>query len=122
MIHMNNKILLSAILSGFLAAGFALTFDAPVADAGGPKNLKVYPKNTNKKALKKDMKAISKALGVQCDFCHDMSAMDKDTDMKKKARDMMRMLNTANASLKKSGFKKSATCKTCHQGAKEPKE
>jgi nitrate/TMAO reductase-like tetraheme cytochrome c subunit len=67
------------------------------------------------------MKVISKALGVQCDFCHDMSGMDKDTDNKNKARDMMRMMKTANAKLKKGGFKKSVTCKTCHNGAKEPK-
>jgi hypothetical protein len=118
---MRNKILLGTILSGFLAAGYAMTFDAPVANAGAGKNLKVYPKKTDKKAIKKDMKAISKALGVQCDFCHSMSAMDKDTDMKNKARDMMRMMNSANASMKKAGFKKVVTCKTCHNGAKEPK-
>lgn len=118
---MRNKLLLGTILSGFLAAGYAMTFDSPTADAGAAKNLKVYPKNTDKKAIKKDMKALSKALGVQCDFCHSMSAMDKDTDMKNKARDMMRMMNSANASLKKNGFKKFVTCKTCHNGAKEPK-
>lgn len=118
---MRNKILIGTILSGFLAAGYAMTFDAPVADAGAAKNLKVYPKDTDKKVIKKDMKAIAKALGVQCDFCHDMSGMDKDTDNKKKARSMMRMTNAANAKLKKDGFKKAVTCKTCHNGSKEPK-
>jgi hypothetical protein len=118
---MRNKLLLGTILSGFLAAGYAMTFDAPAANAGAAKNLKVYPKNTDKKAIKKDMKAIAKALGVQCDFCHSMSAMDKDTDMKNRARSMMRMMNSANATLKKSGFKKTVSCNTCHKGAKEPK-
>lgn len=118
---MRNKFFIGALLTGFLGAGYALTFNVPTADAGGPKNLKVYPKSTSKKAIKKDMKAISKALGVQCDFCHKMSSMAKDTDMKEKARDMMRMMNSANGTLKKNGFKKSVTCKTCHQGDKTPK-
>ncbi len=119
---MRNKILLGTILSGFLAAGYAMTFDAPSANAGAAKNLQVYPKGTDKKVIKKDMKAISKALGVQCDFCHDMSGMDKDTDHKKQARSMMRMMNSANKSLKKNGFKKAVTCKTCHDGEKIPKK
>jgi len=118
---MRNKLLLGTILSGFMAAGFGLTLGVPSAQAGGGKNLKVYPKSTDKKAIKKDMKAISKALGVQCDFCHSMSAMDKDSDMKNKARDMMRMMNSANKSMKKAGFKKAVTCKTCHAGEKTPK-
>ena len=68
------------------------------------------------------MKSISKALGVQCDFCHDMSAgMDKDTEHKNQARNMMRMTAKANAQLKKDGFKAQVTCMTCHQGNKEPK-
>lgn len=118
---MRNKLLLTTLLGGFLAAGYALTFSAPVADAGGPKNLKVYPKGTDKKAIKKDMKAIAKALGVQCDHCHTMSALDKDTDMKNKARDMMRMMNSANKTLKAKGFDKMVTCNTCHDGNKTPK-
>ncbi len=118
---MRNKILLGTILSGFMAAGYAMTFAPPAANAGAAKNLKVYPKKTDKKVIKKDMKAIAKALGVQCDFCHDMSGMDKDTDMKNKARSMMKMMNSANAKLKKDGFKKAVTCKTCHNGEKEPK-
>ena len=118
---MRNKLLLMTILGGFLTAGYALTFSASVADAGGAKNLKVYPKSTDKKVIKKDMKALSKALGVQCDFCHSMSALDKDTEMKEKARDMMRMTNAANKSLKAKGFKKAVTCNTCHDGNKTPK-
>ena len=118
---MHNKLLLGIIVSGFLAAGHAMAFDIPTAYAAPAKNLKVYPKNTDKKAIKKEMKVIAKALGVKCDFCHEMSAMHKDTEMKLKARVMMRMMNTANASLKKAGFKKSVTCKTCHNGKKEPR-
>jgi hypothetical protein len=118
---MRNKMLFGAMLAGFLTAGYALTYDAPVADAGGPKNLKVYPKGTKKKAIKKDMKSMAKALGVQCDHCHDMGSMDKDTPMKNKARTMMRMMKSANATLKKNGMKGRVTCNTCHRGKKEPK-
>ena len=118
---MRNKLLLTTILGGFLAVGYALTFSAPVADAGSGKNLQVYPKGTDKKVIKKDMKALSKALGVQCDFCHTMSALDKDTEMKSKARHMMRMTSDANKSLKAKGFEKAITCKTCHDGNKVPK-
>jgi len=118
---MRKKILLTAVLGGVFAAGYALTFSAPVANAGAAKNLKVYPKGTDKKVIKKDMKALAKALGVECDFCHTMSAFDKDSENKNKAREMMRMMNTANKTLKAKGFKKSITCKTCHRGSKEPK-
>lgn len=118
---MRNKLLLTTILGAIVAGGYALTFSAPVADAGPGKNIKVYPKNTDKKVIKKDMKAISKALGVQCDFCHSMSALDKDTEMKEKARDMMRMMNAANKELSAKGFKKAVTCNTCHDGNKTPK-
>ena len=118
---MRNKLLLSSILCGAVAAGYAFLVQAPTAGAGGPKNLQVYPKNTDKKVIKKDMKSISKALGVQCDFCHDMSGMDKDTEHKNQARNMMRMTAKANAQLKKDGFKAQVTCMTCHQGNKEPK-
>lgn len=118
---MRNTLLLASLLGGLVAGGYALTFAMPTADAGGGKNLKVYPKNTDKAAIKKDMKAISKALGVQCDFCHDMGSMDKDTEMKEKARDMMKMTAAANKSLKGKGFKQEVNCKTCHDGAKKPK-
>ncbi len=119
---MRKSILLGALLTGLLSAGYALTFQAPTADAGEPKNLKVYPKNTSKKALKKDMKTINKALGVNCDHCHDMSGFDKDSAAKEQARSMMKMMKTANATLKKNGFKAKITCNTCHQGALKPKK
>ncbi|MCP4448759.1 MAG: photosynthetic reaction center cytochrome c subunit [Myxococcales bacterium] len=118
---MRNKLLIASILGGLIASGYALTFSAPVANAGGLKNAKIYPKNTNKKAIKKDMKALSKALGVKCDYCHTMKALDKDSEMKEKARDMMRMMKAANKTLKAQGFEKSITCKTCHNGQKIPK-
>ena len=51
-----------------------------------------------------------------------MSAMDKDTDMKNMAREMMKMTSTANKTLKAKGFKQEVTCNTCHLGAQKPKK
>lgn len=119
---MRSNFFLGAICAGLLATGYAFTLAPPAAEAAGAKNLKVYPKGTSKKDIKKGMKAISKALGVECDFCHDLSALDKDTPMKEKARDMMRMTMSVNANLKKQGFKQEVTCATCHAGHEKPKK
>lgn len=117
---MNKTIFVGAVLAGLLFVGYAITFQSTTVRAGEPKNLKVYPKGTSKKAIKKDMKIISKALGVKCEHCHEKSAMEKDTKNKLKARKMMIMTNTINKSLKKDGFEAMITCKTCHRGEEEP--
>jgi hypothetical protein len=117
---MRSKFLIGAILAGFLAAGYSFTLGAPTADAADAKNLKVLPKNMDKKSLKKLMKKQAKAVGKSCDDCHDISAFDKDTEMKEKGRDMMRLVNTINAKLKKDGFKAKVSCATCHRGKEEP--
>jgi hypothetical protein len=88
------------------------------ADAADPKNLKVYPAGTSKKVIKKDMKAISKALGVQCDHCHDMDDMAKDSPKKEEARRMMRMVQSLNSKELKKYDK--VSCNTCHRGQTKP--
>ncbi|RMH38570.1 MAG: c-type cytochrome [Deltaproteobacteria bacterium] len=117
---MRNTFLYGAMLVGLglLIYGFTLS-PAPAAAAGAAKNLQVFPKNTPKKELKKAMKQIAKALDVQCDHCHDLDDMSKDTDNKKIARDMMRMTMELNKKYFKG--KQRVTCMTCHNGAKEPK-
>lgn len=118
-------ILLGLALTGAMALALTLTMttrQATVAAAPG-KNLKVYPKETDVAQIKKDMKLVAKAVGEQCDYCHDLDAFDKDTPMKEKGRLMMRLVSTINASLKKDGFKETqVTCVTCHQGQKKPKK
>src|ERR1051326_6795753 len=107
------------------AAVVAVAFGgmAAVAAAGPAKNLQIYPKDTDTKVVKDDMKKIAKALGVECDFCHDLdNGMDRDTDLKNKARSMMRMVATINGKLKKAGLTKQVTCMTCHQGNQKPKK
>ncbi len=119
---MRSKLLIGAILFGFIATSYALILGAPTADAADVKNLKVLPKSMNKKALKKFMKKMSKAVGKSCDDCHEIKAFDKDTKMKEKARDMLRMVNTINAKLKKDGFKGKVSCITCHRGKEKPQK
>jgi hypothetical protein len=119
-----RSILLALSLTCGLALALALTLAThqPSVQAAPGKNLKIYPKDTDVAQIKKDMKLLAKATGHQCDECHDLEAMDKDTPLKEKARQMMRMVGTINESLKKDGFKAEVTCNTCHAGQKKPKK
>lgn len=117
---MRSTFLIGLIAACVLATTYAFTVSPRDAVAAGGKNLKVYPKGTDKKAIKKDMKAMAKALGVSCEHCHDLSAMEKDTKPKEKARDMMRLVKTINGTMKKDGFKGSVSCLTCHGGKLTP--
>ncbi|HUS68684.1 MAG TPA: c-type cytochrome [Kofleriaceae bacterium] len=112
----------TAALVGAVLLGAALVTRPAAVSAGPGKNLEVYPKNTELSVIKKDMKVVAKALGVQCDYCHDLDAMDADSEKKEAARGMMRMTAAANAKLKKDGFKAEVSCVTCHRGEKEPKK
>ncbi len=116
---MKSKVLYGAIAAGLMAMLYAFVANSPTADAAGGKNLKVYPKDTDKKTLKKDMKAISKALDVQCDYCHDLDDMAKDTEHKEAAREMMKM--TMELNKKHFKGKPRVRCVTCHNGKKKPK-
>jgi len=114
-----SKFLYGVIVAGFAALVYAFAVQAPVANAGELENLQIFPKNTSKKDMKKAMKKISKALGVECEYCHDMDDMAKDTKPKKISRSMMRMTNQLNQKFFKG--KHRITCVTCHDGQKEPK-
>jgi cytochrome c553 len=103
-----------------LVAWFTAVFSS-VAFADGFKNLQVLPKNTTREELKQVMKGQSKALGVECDFCHEMPDMASDkSDKKQVARSMMRMTDEINAKWFKGNKQPPITCGTCHQGHGEP--
>lgn len=110
--------LLGAILAGLLATGFAFVRPTKAEAADAAKNIKVL-KGMSKADIKKYMKEVAKALGVQCDHCHDTDDMSLDTDMKNKARAMMTMVDEIN----KTNFKgaKRVKCVTCHNGSIKPK-
>jgi hypothetical protein len=86
------------------------------------KNVQILPKNMPKAELKAMMKAMSKALGTDCDFCHKEPNMDAETDMKKTAREMMKMTTEINEKYRGALKKAKVTCFTCHHGAKRPEE
>jgi hypothetical protein len=115
-----RHILFAAALAGAVAALATVLLPRAPATAAPGKNLQIYPKGTELKVIKKDMKVISKALGVQCDFCHDLDAMDKDSEHKEEARKMMRMVTSINQKMKKDGFRDEVSCVTCHVGQKKP--
>ncbi|MCU1276728.1 MAG: hypothetical protein JWM53_274 [bacterium] len=88
------------------------------------KNLQVLPKTISKDELKSYMKAQAKALGVECDYCHDVPDMASDKNDKKLiARKMIAMTNDINDKWLKSmkdADKNKVTCSTCHQGHELP--
>jgi hypothetical protein len=116
-----TRSILVVLVLAALAWGIALAVPRPLSAAPG-KNLKVYPAGTDTAEIKKDMKLVSKALGVQCDFCHDLDDFSKDVEHKDVARGMMKMTASINAKLKKDGFKGEVKCITCHAGAEKPKK
>jgi hypothetical protein len=95
-----------------------------IARADGPKNLQVLPKTITKEELKQLMKAQTKALGVECDHCHEVPDMASDKNEKKQiARQMMKMTDEINTKwLKgaKDADKNRVTCGTCHRGNEKP--
>jgi hypothetical protein len=136
---MNKKhaglVLLSLGLCGLLAAGAAEVR----AQGSTFKNLQVLPKDIDKPTLKQIMKKQAKALGVECEFCHEQPDMAKDTDHKKIGREMMRLVEAINKGAdfkpvskdarkaqeyynKKLTGKKDIECNTCHQGKEKPAE
>jgi photosynthetic reaction center cytochrome c subunit len=65
------------------------------------------------------MQFITASLGVQCDFCHEENAFEKDDkETKQTARKMMRMMFAVN----KDNFDghREVTCYACHRGEHKP--
>jgi tetratricopeptide (TPR) repeat protein len=98
-----------------------------------PKNLKVFPKDIPMRALLDTMGTFTRALGVNCSFCH-MAGEDGPRDFasdakpnKDKARTMLRMVEAINGEyLPKLSSRLQppivVTCATCHRGVAEPRQ
>jgi hypothetical protein len=113
-----------------------ITTASTISPRGKFKNLKILPQDISEKKLDSIMDAYSKALKVNCDFCHvppkkDMfniansnQEMDYslDNDMKEKARNMMRLTIDINKkyfyndSLQRPEYLRVVHCNTCHRG------
>jgi hypothetical protein len=114
---------------GAIAASLTLAF---IASAQQPKPAATKEKTAeevykNIKSLKGQaasqviptMQFMSSSLGVECEFCHDVKAFDKDTkDEKVTAREMIAMQEGINRSHFKG--KREVTCNSCHHGAQHP--
>ena len=109
---------LAALLFAISVLLYAAVDGPRPAVAADGKNLQVLPEDMSKSDIKSLMKTWTKALGVKCKACH-TSDMAEDTAMKKKARDMVRMVESINGTYLKSA-KTKVDCATCHRGKKEP--
>jgi hypothetical protein len=90
--------------------------------APGPE--KKHPAPTNLKLLQPEnlmptMQAFKVALGVKCEFCHNVPDFASDDNPHKDiARKMILLAREVNA--KFPDGKMHVTCYTCHRGAEEP--
>jgi hypothetical protein len=98
------------------------------------KNLKILPQDISQQKLDSIMESYSKALGVNCAFCHTevknfKDSIDYASDenvMKENAREMMRMTIHINKThfyfdkAERPEYLKVVNCKTCHRGEPYP--
>src|SRR5437868_12753154 len=99
------------------------------------KNLKYFPSDITRDALTQRMREFSFALGVRCQYCHaggngiSFEGVDFPSDEKapkKKARAMLRMVDTVNKKLlsdvpSRAEPRVEVGCVTCHRGLPLPK-
>ena len=86
-------------------------------------NLQTLPEDITTDALLKTMKRLTKALGVDCRFCHRTDIRDFATDeieAKRVARQMMEMVDRINRELSGRPDAPEVTCLTCHRGRRKP--
>lgn len=120
----------------FLAATVAMALClAPAADAQPPRrprpleNIKTL-KGWNGDEVRAEMRLMTEALGVKCDYCHVQGNFASDEKRPKHtARRMLELtmaLNADNFPSHTPGEGQSklgrVTCYTCHQGAQVPKQ
>jgi len=99
-----------------------IVFFVSVSVFAAYKNLKFFPAGINEAELTGTMKAISAGMGVKCNYCHDMKALEKDTDMKILARGMFVMVKDINTRYSATMFSsKKIGCISCHNGQAKPK-
>jgi len=119
---LHKWILVASLVAALVAVIAATTLRSRSAYAGGdmPKNVKsAILKGKTKDDVKKYMKErITKALGVQCDFCHNLDDMAAETPKKKRALQMLEMVATINK--KYMDNKEMVGCMTCHRGKQKP--
>lgn len=110
--------------AGAAAALLALALHHPPAgradDVGDFQNVKKL-QSLSKEDFYRRMKEFCSALGVNCDKCHlrDDYASDEKPE-KRKARQMLDVVDTLNAQFFNQPEGPRATCYLCHRGAEKP--
>jgi hypothetical protein len=126
------------LIAGLLTGAALATADArqaPSQPPWTPKNLRHFPQDVTRPALVQRMREFSFALNVRCQYCHsggdgvsldgvDFAADDKPAKLK--ARAMLKMTETINATLladvpSRADPRVEVTCATCHRGLPLPK-
>lgn len=133
----------SALLAVAFAVALPLTAQDQMPPSGAshphremprPKNLQVLPKDISGPQLIATMRGFTKALGVECSFCHAEDPQTHRLDFasdakpdKTTARTMIRMTEEINAKYLStvndpdaSQEQKTVTCGTCHRGMSMP--
>jgi photosynthetic reaction center cytochrome c subunit len=126
----DRSLLTGGLLPGVLSIILVLlTLTAGARPSGAPeqrqgtaqqafKNIRVL-KDIPADELIPSMEFVTASLGVECNYCHDRNAFEKDDKLTKQtARRMMEMLFAINA--QNFQTKRGVTCYTCHQGSIKP--
>ena len=126
---MKNKIVAIVGLVLFVFIGIAASKPA----GNKERNLKVLPKDISDADLDSVMKVYSKALNVDCDFCHaenkaktDIDYASDDKPEKEITRIMMKLTAAVNKDyfdytiVYKAGETMAVSCYTCHDGFPRP--
>jgi hypothetical protein len=116
-----------------VAAMLLATLDAQIPVK--PENLQYFPKDITRDALIARMRQFSFALGVRCQYCHaggngvsfeGVVFASDEKDPKRKARQMLRMVDDINAKLLPAVPARvqppvAVDCVTCHRGSAVPR-
>lgn len=88
-------------------------------------NLQVLPEDISTVDMFETMKQMTTAIGAECKYCHRTDIRDFASDemeAKRRAREMMRMVERMNGELSARGTNEvlPISCFTCHQGQRKP--
>jgi|YelNatPaOPRAMG01_1025707.scaffolds.fasta_scaffold00070_76 Photosynthetic reaction centre cytochrome C subunit. len=85
------------------------------------KNLQVIHGIHSKDQLLNVMRGFTEALGVKCEFCHDLQDFPSDAKPQKRvARIMIKMVDNINSNFLNDPQKEKVSCFTCHRGQETP--